>query len=412
MNNKTYCVLPYNHLSIDPAGNVRPCCNYNTHHTDYPNEWKTLNVQDDLTIEELLNGKAHAAVRADIEDGIKHKFCNRCWVVEDGGGESYRNNWNDTFLESNNTPKSRNLNVEYLEMTLGNKCNLQCRMCNPWSSHLWEEDIIKNPELNHWGANTDNINFEWYNTEAFDKLLEQIIPTVKHINMLGGEPLFNPKYYEVLQRIVDSGRAHEVSLQFNTNLLALKPSNLPLWKKFKWVAANISCDGVEEVNEFVRYPGKWNKFIKNLDHIIEWQTEMGGPEKLKLQIHSTMSSLTWLNLGELFKWCRLQPLDQSLPFLIQVNQPAYLDCINMPTEIKQLGYDLAIEGLGDIDDWQTINIRSLLDYVMNTPDDPVEWQKMIVATNNLDRVRNSNILDIIPQYEKYWNTKNSYNELS
>ena len=84
----------------------------------------------------------------------------------------------------------------------------------------------------------------------------------------------------------------------------------------------------------------------------------------------------------------------------------------MPTEIKQLGYDLAIEGLGDIDDWQTVNIRSLLDYVMNTPDDPVEWQKMIVATNNLDRVRNSNILDIIPQYEKYWNTKNSYNELS
>jgi len=403
MHKDTYCVLPFNHLSIDPVGQVRPCCNYNQHHKAFPkDQWQFLNVQDGHSIAELLNGKAHTELRKDITENKKHTFCDRCWVVEQGGGHSYRQDWNNAFIDSQNREFLDTVNVEYLEMTLGNKCNIQCRMCNPWSSSLWLEDIKKNPELNYWNAEVDNLNFEWYNTPEFDKLLDEIIPTIKHLNMLGGEPLFNQKYYEILQRIVDSGRSHEVSLQFNTNLLALQDKNFDLWKNFKTVSANISCDGVEKVNEYVRYPGKWDKFLRNLDKIINWQRELGGNDKLILQIHSTMSSLTWLNFGQLLDWCQTLPIVYKFPFVIQVNQPSYMDCIHMPYEIKQKGYNDIMQSIKGKNDWQVTNIKSLADYVISTERDIDQWETMIVETNKLDKVRNSNIFDYVPEFRDYW----------
>ena len=223
--------------------------------------------------------------------------------------------------------------------------------------------------------------------------------------MLGGEPLFNAKYYEILERIIASGRANEITLQFNTNLLALQSKNLDLWKHFKQVTANISADGVAQVNEYVRYPGKWSKFLRNLNTINEWQQQLGvqdDQQKLVLQIHSTMSSLTWLNLGDLFQWTQTLPWFFKFPFLIQVNQPSYLDCIHMPEEIKKLGYDRAIAGLNGIDSWETKNIHSLLNHVMNTSGDPDQWQQMIQQSQTLDKVRKQNILDIIPEFANHW----------
>ena len=249
---------------------------------------------------------------------------------------------------------------------------------------------------------TLSVNFEYYNTPEFDAIFNEIIPTIKHINLLGGEPLFNSKYYEILQKVIDSGRAHEVSIQFNTNLLALQDKSFDLWKEFKYVNANISCDGVDIVNEYVRYPGKWSKFIRNLEKITDWQTQLGGPDRLFLQIHATMSSLTWLNLGELFKWCQTLPHALKTPFLIQVNQPSYMDCIHMPDPIKQLGYERICESLAGLEPWESKNIFSLVDHVINTTSDPAKWETMITETNKLDRVRSSNIIDIIPEYKDFW----------
>ena len=96
---------------------------------------------------------------------------------------------------------------------------------------MWADDIEKYPELNTiWQSNLDGLDFEWYNHPNFDRVFEDILPTLKHLNMLGGEPLFVPKYYDILQRVIDSGRAHEVSLQFNTNMLAVQDKVFDLWK--------------------------------------------------------------------------------------------------------------------------------------------------------------------------------------
>ena len=40
---------------------------------------------------------------------------------------------------------------------------------------------------------------------------------------------------------------------------------------------------------------------------------------------------------------------------------------------------------------------------MNTPRNQYQWQDFINETNKLDRVRGENILEVIPEYEPYWN---------
>ena len=135
MDINSYCVLPYNHLSIDPVGQIRPCCNYNFHHKAYPkDEWPFKTIQS--CGNGILDALPHQELRKDVEENKRHTFCNRCWIVEDGGGYSYRNNWNEWFDTKTPETFQREIRIEYLEMTLGNKCNIQCRMCNPWSSSM------------------------------------------------------------------------------------------------------------------------------------------------------------------------------------------------------------------------------------------------------------------------------------
>jgi len=312
------------------------------------------------------------------------------------------------------------IKIEYVEMTLGNKCNIQCRMCNPWSSNMWQEDIAYHPQLDYWRTDYDNLTFDWYNSDRFEKILTDILPTVKHINFLGGEPLFNEKYYEIIERIMQSGRAEEISIQFNTNGLAIQDKSKESWNKLKNVGFNLSCDGIGTVNEYVRWPGKWSKWERNMNKISNWSKELGkgidpntGKRKWTMQLHSTMSSLTWLNFPDLLRYtAKLEWHAGMFPYAIQVTQPEYMDPIHMPDEIKEKGYKAITQTIAELQpgaedhDVSAKNIEGLMNHIMNTPRNESRWEQMIFESNKLDRIRNSCILDIVPEFKDYWHDAN------
>ena len=152
----------------------------------------------------------------------------------------------------------------------------------------------------------------------------------------------------------------------------------------------------------MRWPGKWTKWERNLKRVIDLQKQMGN--NLQLQVHSTMSSLTWLDLGNLYQYTSQLPIEYKLPFLIQVTQPAMMDAIHLPQKLKDKGYKQAIDSINSIDaqSWEVNNNRSLLEHVMQTDRDPDMWEEFIDQTNKLDRVRKQSILTFIPEYEEYW----------
>ena len=425
MNPDTYCILPFNHLSIDPVGHVRPCCNYDIHSKTFKESGVPMDkVQD---VDNPMDNLWHKQLREDIKDGKRHSLCKRCWTVEDNGGFSYRQNYNQWFMDPKSdmymgyTEPPTEIKIEYVEMTLGNKCNIQCRMCNPWSSSMWQEDMVHHPQLDFWRTKYDNLTFDWYESDRFEKILTDILPTVKHINFLGGEPLFNEKYYQIMERIMQSGRAEEISIQFNTNGLAIQDKSKESWNQLKKVGFNLSCDGIGAVNEYVRWPGKWSKWERNMNKLKTWRKELGKinweniqESKWTFQFHSTMSSLTWLNFPDLLRYtAKFDGHSGLFPFAIQVTQPEYMDPIHMPDEIKEKGYKAITETIAEVKTqakpWHWVdskNIEGLMNHIMNTPRDESLWEQMIFESNKLDRIRNSCILDIVPEFKDYWHDAN------
>ena len=72
-----------------------------------------------------------------------------------------------------------------------------------------------------------------------------------------------------------SGRAEEISIQFNTNGLAIQDKSKESWNRLKKVGFNLSCDGIGAVNEYVRWPGKWSKWERNMNKLKTWRKELG-----------------------------------------------------------------------------------------------------------------------------------------
>ena len=78
---------------------------------------------------------------------IRDKGCEICWKKEDRGFSSLRQHSNQIYKEHINNIKN-NIEVKnpfYLDLRLGNLCNLKCRMCiSEWSSQIADE-ILSNP---------------------------------------------------------------------------------------------------------------------------------------------------------------------------------------------------------------------------------------------------------------------------
>ena len=77
----------------------------------------------------------------------------------------------------------------YIDLKLGNLCNLACRICNAWSSSRLVDDFKqaghKNP---FWGK--QNYDFKWYENEEYWQQLETVPTYIDQIDLYGGE-LFN-----------------------------------------------------------------------------------------------------------------------------------------------------------------------------------------------------------------------------
>ncbi|MFZ9296589.1 MAG: hypothetical protein ACO259_10335, partial [Bacteroidia bacterium] len=61
---------------------------------------------------------------------------------------------------------------------------------------------------------------------------------------------------------------NKISVRVVTNATVLLPEHLLALKQQSDLELQISCDGIEDMYEFMRYPGKWEKFKKNAELLI------------------------------------------------------------------------------------------------------------------------------------------------
>ena len=252
----TFCPAPWLAASSITNGTYRPCCCYNPSKKD--THW-------DNSLEENIKGLSH--IRKALLAGKKPKECSRCWYLEKLGKSSIRNSMVEMFLDRtdetlNSTDSKGNTTLvpEYFDMKLSNLCNLGCRMCAPNISSVLEMEIQKNPNEPWEKFEMPNYNKSW-DTRALEKIKNL---DIKLLKFTGGEPFSNPLIIEFLESL---NNKHEIELSFITNGLLVKDSYYKLFDKFKNITMSVSCDGIGEVYEYIRWPGKWDKFNNRFNKI-------------------------------------------------------------------------------------------------------------------------------------------------
>jgi len=302
-----FCVLPWISLETSPIGTVRPCC-----------------LADDEIVDDGGNKfQLDSARLSDVQDSqymrnLRHQFllkiqpdtCRKCWNEEDAGRTSKRMHTLDRLkhMIPNGDWTTDARPLMFLDLKLGNICNLKCRICGSWSSSQFAVEEIKhsNKDSNDYhrvmlkkGAwPRENKNF-W---DQIDGMLDQI----RYIEFTGGEPFMIQEHFDMLQGIVDRDIAHQVEIHYNTNGTHYPESAESIWQHFKTVEIAFSIDDLCERFEYQRTNAVWSEVITNLDRFRELRSRH---RNIQLQVCSTVNIFNIWHLEGLAEWIDMQGFD-------------------------------------------------------------------------------------------------------
>ena len=402
MTRKNFCLYPFAAFSLDNAGRPRICCNNNG--------WARLEKNNNFSnpsfnMEDDYNNSFHKEVRKFVIEDQRHPSCQKCWEIEDEGKISWRQWFNESFnsttdenywikkCESDGT--INNLEFLYLDITFGNKCNLKCVMCNGYNSTLFLKEQLETKQI-HINEYNRLIKLDWFEDgKSFEKLYSYV-NSVQRIHILGGEPLI-VEHQEFLKKFIDLCISKNIILSYNSNLTKTPREILDCWKEFKRVYLCVSVDAYREVNEFIRYPMKWDKLIKNLETINNIAKDQ---QNIHVQIHSTFSSLNCESIIDFLDWVKdiskkLNSIE-SHPMFNYVYEPKWFDPAHLPVEIKEKTYQKYLqwenentEFLNNFGDRQRLDmLKSYLEKIVKIPQNKKLWKTCLEKIKFFETVRN------------------------
>lgn len=262
----TICMLPWISLEASPQGTAKPCCLYDDEILDDTGN-KYLLAEHGL--QEIYKSKSMQNLRQEFLDGKKPVGCFRCWNEEDVGRTSKRMHTQVRLKELKNTVDYTNLQPDqlwFLDLKLGNICNLKCRICGSWSSSKWAEEEInyvtdlKTPEQRkthlaytflQQGAWPRKSPYFWEN-------LKKLLPEIKYFEFTGGEPWLIQEHIELLKYAVAQGYSKNIDIHYNTNATQWPQDLVEIWRDFGRVDIAFSIDNVGSRFEYERYGANWD----------------------------------------------------------------------------------------------------------------------------------------------------------
>ena len=390
----TYCPLPWQHLATHPHGGVTLCCI--SDHTDGLNrardfkedydEFLDLNKQD---IQRHMNSDYYKEVRLQMLNKEKPKACMRCYNEEDNGIKSKRLHeqsvfpQNDEVWASRNTREDGNIDMDlrFVELRLGNVCNVRCRTCNPASSSKWLEDykdIVEKADFINKGYLGLNFpeDFKWAEDDNFYDDLYESAPNLELLYINGGEPTLIKQHWTYLKKLVDSGRSKNITLWYNINCTMLPPIALELWPEFKEARICLSIDDLEERNAFIRTGTDWNAVLRTIDTLKQ------NKNKLVLRITQTVSAYNYATLPEFFEWANQIGIEVDMNF---VYDPDYLSPAVIPVKARELIHTRFRKALGN-----DHKLGTLLSMYNNDEWLELKWEQFCRYNDLMDKNDNSN----------------------
>ena len=293
-------------LRIGTDGKFYPCCLAFTY--PYKDDDGNILKADVHTFNQALNSKSAKDLKNALARGEKHPACNVCWEAEEAGFESKRIRDSRRYFEKEEEhyikeyPILEDKELFFLEVNLGNTCNLACRICGIHASSSWRKDFAK--IFDHLKKSEVNDRVREFNECFVDESiiweeLDKYIHKVRVIDLYGGEPMLMKKQWDLLQHCVDKGYSKYQCVHFNTNGTIFNRKYANILKHFAHTRISFSADGVREGFNYTRHPGKWNVIEKNIKN---WLNYTKGLDIFSFEITYTTSILNVLHTHAMAEW--------------------------------------------------------------------------------------------------------------
>ena len=308
----TFCILPFIHIEARTDGRLAPCCvSKNTLKRNDANDFHL--AQDRL--QDAYDSAEMQTLRNHLLSGVRDANCSACWNEEDSGRTSKRTDENRRFAAHAERVLSDGKPLPFpifLDLKLGNKCNLKCRICGPDNSSKWMEESLKFsgkdylqrctehlrslPEaesrykISHWPEVSDHF---WQEFAALASTLERI-------DFFGGEPTLIERHYEILQFLADKGYAQNIRLQYSTNgTFFPEKAVTEIYHKFKSVTFGMSIDGLHERFEYQRFPASFENVRRTYELYVQhgFLPNVGMTVSAFTIFHITEDLHYWISAG-------------------------------------------------------------------------------------------------------------------
>jgi molybdenum cofactor biosynthesis enzyme MoaA len=334
-NKDIFCAVPWHNSHLYWDGTYGACCSEKT---------KPQGLQKNLAdtnIQEWHNGEAMRNFRLRILGNEKLPECRGCYYEEMRGHESRRikenfkvaiftkqafeksfsqSNWYDEFSKSAASGESSNLPID-LHVDFGNECNLACKMCAPGTSSKIASFYTK------WNIAFDKFD-NWTSSETlYQKFLSNIklIPKIKRIHVMGGEPLINKKFYDFVDWLIDNNYK-DLSLSFVSNGTKINQTLIKKLKFFQSVDIEISLESITSNNHYIRQGSETDQVLNNIVELLNHRSP-----SFNIVLRSVPQLFSVNNYFNLIEFAHKNNLIiQSIP----LTDPEYLAINILPKNIR------------------------------------------------------------------------------
>ena len=387
-----FCVLPWVSLEASPVGTVRPCCLADDEIVDNNGEKFSLITAN---FDDVQNSNHMRQLREQFLAGEKPKTCRKCWNEERASRTSKRMHTLDRMkhmgITSEWTADAKPL--MFLDLKLGNICNLKCRICGSWSSSQFAaEEISVLPQEEKKKSYAYQMikagNWPVENNQFWNQI-DLCLDNIRYIEFTGGEPFMIGEHFDMLRGIVDRGIAGQVEIHYNTNGTIFPENAEEIWQHFKTVEIAFSIDDIGERFEYQRTNAKWDSVQENIEKFFKLKRYL--PSIIQLQVCTTVNIFNIRYLDQVAQWNATHAF--NFVYWNMMHDAWYFSIATLPADAK----------------------KALTDHLLTTPIPPdylEEFARIIDFMNNgastdgfmlnlkirdLDNKRNQDFASIAPE---------------
>jgi len=236
------------------------------------------------------------------------KNCQYCIKMEEQDG----GDWSPRTLFESQTDN----NTFVITASIDNVCNLKCVTCNPVNSTQIAAEL--EPKNKYELANKKR--FLQVTNQSFAKvdfikqsLLANELDNIR-LEFLGGEPILNPKVFELLDWLATQPKAKDrISIAITSNGAVFSNKLSSYLDKFKRLGVQFSIDGTGKRFEHLRF----NSVEDNMNSNIDNYYSMGLP----ISFNFTISWMNMLNFADTYNWMQTKYSKLNTMLITKLEQP-------------------------------------------------------------------------------------------